>query len=620
MYHQKQLQFSKENYYESTMKGDAFFWRRFFKVGIDIAIIFGLANLLQQILFGYIFLSLPVLFAWVSAIYYLVFYIFANGQTASSVLVGLQLKNTNHVTVSSKQVFIRELLLKALIGILVPIFLIPNLFYIWSPILTIILVILVLLLSLIWLLVFKIAWWEKFSGTRAVKAGKPEKRNLLYSIAVVYIILLPVIWMQCSPLIKGKKQLIEIDYPKYPDTKDLNAYDAFLSKQSEDPVDYIFELFGKYDFGVLSERVHPEYSQYEFITKIVTDKRFVKLVGNLFTEQGSVNFQDTLNTYMHTNYGQEDSLNRYTALLERNSSAVHESWCCTNLFDILKTVHQLNAGLPDSNRIQWYFTDLARHWETTTRVNYLAGLTPEKRDSLMASHIIERINGSLKQQQRKKALIILNAIQGFGVMDKIKGIDWKWMDRNIPTYDYMNNRNCNSYLMHAFPGKVANVLINTTSMQYGPVFTPVQNGKWDAVFAHAGNKAVGFNFENSPFGKDPFDLFFCNPSHMLYKEVFTGFVFYKPLSEHIIKDGYPFYLNGFKETYLKRAGYVGDNNLATAKRIIAAYERTGLDTIDSRKMPYALAYNVITILMVPGLLLVLLLCSTVFFTVRMKQR
>jgi hypothetical protein len=99
------------------------------------------------------------------------------------------------------------------------------------------------------------------------------------------------------------------------------------------------------------------------------------------------------------------------------------------------------------------------------------------------------------------------------------------------------------FLMAACPGKVANVMVNGTGLLVGQRGNPmgataIQDGKWDAAFAAAGNPNRGFDFKGSPFGGDSFDYFPVPvPLRYTYQDVFTGFVFYKPLAEHRMSFG-----------------------------------------------------------------------------------
>ena len=71
-------------------------------------------------------------------------------------------------------------------------------------------------------------------------------------------------------------------------SKKLAPWVDFLEKQNTSGIDYIFELFEKYDLVVICERMHPEYTQYNFIYQIVTDPRFVESEGKIYTEIFSI--------------------------------------------------------------------------------------------------------------------------------------------------------------------------------------------------------------------------------------------------------------------------------------------------------------------------------------------
>ena len=64
----------------------------------------------------------------------------------------------------------------------------------------------------------------------------------------------------------------------------LKPYIDFLQCQNTSAVDYVFELFEKYDIIILGERDHRDMSQYQFVSEIISDRRFIQNVGHIFTE------------------------------------------------------------------------------------------------------------------------------------------------------------------------------------------------------------------------------------------------------------------------------------------------------------------------------------------------
>jgi hypothetical protein len=75
------------------------------------------------------------------------------------------------------------------------------------------------------------------------------------------------------------------------------------------------------------------------------------------------------------------------------------------------------------------------------------------------------------------------------------------------------------------------------------VEVPIQNGKWDAAFKATGKENLGFDFKNSPFGKDSFDVWYQKTDYT-YSDIFTGFVFYLPLEKHSLQNGVKNFLLG----------------------------------------------------------------------------
>lgn len=65
---------------------------------------------------------------------------------------------------------------------------------------------------------------------------------------------------------------------------------------------------------------------------------------------------------------------------------------------------------------------------------------------------------------------------------------------------------------------------------------------------------VGFDFKNSPLGIDSFDYAHGkNNVQFKYQDIFTGMVFYLPLSEHKLSSGIPGLVPScFKKEFLRR--------------------------------------------------------------------
>ena len=325
----------------------------------------------------------------------------------------------------------------------------------------------------------------------------------------------------------------------------LAPYVEFLAEEASlDPVGYLLGLFEEHDLVILAERWHPEATQYELITELVTDPRFIERVGTVFTELGARNLQGDLEEIMATPDLEREEVGRRLLPIFRNLG-VYPFWDSRNFFDFLRDVYAVNQGRPPEEQVEVYFVDLPIDWSEMTPEAYAAYWKDQvsRRDRLMAEEVIARLRELDRQGGRPaRALVIMN-------------------------YRHASNRgdNVGRYLFEAFPERTANVMLNSLALLPGttdrePVAEPIQGGKWDAAFRVAGIEEAGFDFAGSPFGRDRFDFFPFESSTVRYQDVFEGFVFYRPLSEHRLESGIP--------------GLFDDGFEAEAKRRIAITGRT----------------------------------------------
>ncbi len=170
----------------------------------------------------------------------------------------------------------------------------------------------------------------------------------------------------------------------------------------------------------------------------------------------------------------------------------------------------------------------------------------------MADYIAEKFR-SIQNEPRKKCLVIMNYRHAFGPTRYASG--------RLAT-------NVGAFLYGAFPGRTANVLL-VPLMPF--LNAPVQGGAWEAAFRETGNRPVGFNFAGSPFGHDWFDLFYFSPwmaYHYRYEDVFTGYVFDRPLDEQFLETGIPGLMKGYEDVLLQRANKIDDANVQEARELI----------------------------------------------------
>jgi hypothetical protein len=334
----------------------------------------------------------------------------------------------------------------------------------------------------------------------------------------------------------------------------IRPYVDFLRRQKTGPVDYIMRLFDEHDVVILCERMHPEWTQYELVERIIRDPRFVDRVGHVFTEIGTSSLRPyVVQMLLGEKLGDEQVLHVY-----RNMADV---WPNANFGELLRDVHALNVRLPPHRRVMVHPSGMPFEWEGMTAERYRAAQAAlPDRDRVMAEQIIEAVRGL---KGRTRALVIMNYRHAF---------------RPFP--DGNKGDNVGRYLHEAFPGKVANVLLNQMhptlfAGDRRAMFAPIQEGKWDAAFAVVQDRAVGFDLASSPFGGDEFDFFPFRLGRATYEQMFTGFVFYEPLTRHRMVVGIPGLLaDGFAATLDARLAIAGEPPLTAEQRAEIETRRT----------------------------------------------
>ena len=306
-------------------------------------------------------------------------------------------------------------------------------------------------------------------------------------------------------------------------------------------------LFKHYHLVVLCERSHPEITQYDLIYEVVSNPQFQKESGRVFMEIGSAAMQPYVESFL-----MDDQLNgrQINEKLRHIASNMGNDpfWPDSNYYDFLRKVYHLNRSLPKDRRVHVYPVGLNFDWTKATKASWTEFQKEQlkQRDKLMAENIIRKFDEIQNAKTRNRALVIMDYRHAF---PHIKGTSGEV-------------HNTYGYLLATFPGKVANVMINSVANLPGTTdekanFTAIEDGKWDAAFAVLKNPDLGFDFKNSPFGKDDFD-YWPFKTGLRYQDVFTGLVFFKPLKEQRFSIGLPGLADkSFKDEVLMRCQNVG---------------------------------------------------------------
>jgi hypothetical protein len=335
-----------------------------------------------------------------------------------------------------------------------------------------------------------------------------------------------------------------------------------IKQYKQEPINYVMQLFDKYDIVVLCERMHPEYTQWEFFSKIVLNDTFATKVKNVFTETGDAHNQELLDSYMQTHFSTLEDLQRVTAQIVRENG-VWPVWNNANIYDFILNLHQFNESKDKINQINLFFTDKTINWDSIKNsVEYNNVLFHTNRDSIMAYNILNQYETS----HLNKSLVIVNTRHA-----------WNYGHEEKETNEV-------TYIFDKFPDKTAVVLINGTTQ----IMLPMMNGTLDEAAIEIPDSIWAVDFEKCSLGNTPFDLTPIKRNKCTYKDLFVGMVYYKHPSDWKMVYNYPFILNDYKDTLLKRSTLVGENY---RKRMNEAIEKDYFNTIHKEETPYPKLFN-----------------------------
>jgi hypothetical protein len=297
----------------------------------------------------------------------------------------------------------------------------------------------------------------------------------------------------------------------------LKPYVEFLGKNPVSAKEYVLELFKDHDIVIICERGHPELTQYDLFLSIVSDPRFINDVGNVFTEIGLSTQADRVNAFVHAENLPPDTVGRRLIEFQRNCT-FHPIWENINYPYFIRGIYALNQKLPVGKKINLFNSDMPFDWATvdTTQLRmFWDGLGT--RDSVIASQVITRFDAMERTAgKRHKALVIMNYRHAFG--------------HKFETTKGVRPQNVGRFLFDRYGDRVANAYLNFVALKAVRSdndidFVAIQDGKWDASFKAMKITDAGFDFQNSPFGRDTFDIY-PRKVEFTYQDVFNGLLYY----------------------------------------------------------------------------------------------
>ena len=136
---------------------------------------------------------------------------------------------------------------------------------------------------------------------------------------------------------------------------EIKQYTDFLRNQNTTAKDYVLSLFNKYNIVILSERAHYEYTQYKMIFDIVSDKKFIDSIGNIFVEVGVSSEQNNVDNFLHSENLTENEIEQQALKIYRNIPFFPE-WDKSSYYNLLIQLYKLNQNLSFNKKINLYMS------------------------------------------------------------------------------------------------------------------------------------------------------------------------------------------------------------------------------------------------------------------------
>lgn len=317
---------------------------------------------------------------------------------------------------------------------------------------------------------------------------------------------------------------------------EIKDYIEFIEKQSQQPIDYLLSKYKTNDVIVFGERDHRDISQYYFIEELINKEEFYTQVGVIYTEIGSSNYNDTLNKTLQDYSLEEKELDEILVGIYRDIS-YQVFWDKYNFMYLWKTVYKFNKNHQEypitiemtSHTFDW------NEMQDTASCRIATDEVESYYDASMAEYFLSSYS-KIHKQQRNKAFVIMNYPHSLR----------KWVSTEGKVYTDL-------FGSHITKDNYYNVFF-VIANPYRISMYPVVEGKWDAAAKYCGNPIIGFDFKNSPHGKDTFDVWPLRAKGKLsYKELYDGIIFINPINECENTIGVPGFISRkFAKEYLRR--------------------------------------------------------------------
>lgn len=337
-------------------------------------------------------------------------------------------------------------------------------------------------------------------------------------------------------------------------------YLAVLRQDGAPPLQFVHEQLSRQDLLIFDDALHPAVEPFEFYQELL--KREKDGIDFVFVEVFSVKNQADLDRYFAST--EKDSTYLMPVFQDGFSGY---GWRYETYLDLFSTIWDINAGLPEADRIKVIGADQPIYWEGLhSRADYDAF-----QKSLVGRdyYMYQTILGYMEDfRQDKKGIFLTNTRHAYKHIRKADGsLYW----------------NCGTFFNQWHPGRTYSIRFHNVQLSIDKKresgdrqstegldrveyrWIRMENGIWDQAFQLNGNQPVAISFRDNVFGEARYvgnHMLNGQEGQRMY-DAYDALIFLAPLEQlHFAAQIDFIFTEAFKKELKRRIELLNENAIA----------------------------------------------------------
>ncbi|MCI9284799.1 MAG: hypothetical protein HFJ91_03140 [Muribaculaceae bacterium] len=294
--------------------------------------------------------------------------------------------------------------------------------------------------------------------------------------------------------------------------QDVTPFVDFLSGVTSSPEEFMLDMLATHKL-VINGEFHRRKVSWDMLKRLISHPGFPDIVGRVFMELPS-HHQPLMEKFLDSEILDEDIIIRIFQDEQLNG------WWDRGEFEFLCKLWELNRSLPRDKKIRILLADYQIPYSEMAD----SGDAREAKDR--NSHMADVVVNAIKESDDTRNSLFLvgcahaykSKQSGFASSAYGKGAA---LTAGAQIADKLGDDNVFTIFQHALSGDNS-----------GRNKSAIRGGIFDLAFEKNGNRPVGFELADSPFGNEPFDGIYeikYNTATGNYAENFDGYLFLAPL-------------------------------------------------------------------------------------------